>query len=242
MKCRAKNSRKKRCGNDAKAKYLFLYCKDHKSNLWKKPYALLLVIATFATLFGAYLTIKNEFFGPFTATIQIVDWKNRIDNQEIYSNGGIVSFDGKKEYDNEITTTNKGKFNFNLPASYKKQSVRVYFHPKEDIYRYMKLDTTIIIHKNSTYYLKMYYKGIDEITRTVINKSSNEPFKDAIVEINGIIDTTDTNGVFTIRLPLVKQERYQKLTIKKDGYVDFVNNEFDMTNDNSHISWNFSKK
>ena len=94
----------------------------------------MLVIAVFAGLFEAYLAIKNEFFGTFTATIQIVDWKNRIDNQEIYSKGGIVSFDGKKEYDNEITTTNKGKFNFNLPASYKKQSVRVYFQPKEDIY------------------------------------------------------------------------------------------------------------
>ena len=187
--------------------------------------------------FVAHKTVNQ----PFTATIQVVDWNNKTDNPEIYSNGGIISFDGKKEYDNELTTTNKGKFNLNLPASYKKQSVRVYFQPEEG-YKYMKLDTTIVVYKNSTYYLKMYFEGIDKITCTVINAFPHEPFRDATVEINEEKCITDSTGTFTIILPVEKQKRVQKLTIKKDGYENFVINEFDMTINNTHILWDFSKK
>ena len=199
-------------------------------------YAFAACLLIFVGVFMFY-NFKNQ---PFTVTIQVVDWNNRTDNPEIYSKGGIISFDGKKEYDNELTITNEGKFNLNLPVSYKNQSVRVYL--KEKMYEYMKLDTTIVVHENSTYYLKMSFSGIDKITRTVINGNTNEPFRNAIVEINGVKDTTDINGTFTITLPLEKQKHIQKLTIKKDGYEDFVNNKFDMTVNNSHILWNFSKK
>jgi len=177
---------------------------------------------------------------PFTATIQVVDWNNRVDNQEIYSKGGIISFDGKKEYDNELTTTNKGKFKLNLPASYKKHSVRVYLQPKEQ-YQFMKLDTTIVVHKDSTYYLRMYFTGIDKITRTVVNQDG-QPIENAIAEINGEEAITDKNGKFTIELPLEKQQRFQKLTIKKDGFIDYNDNNLDMTTNNSGIMWNLKKK
>ena len=242
MKCKAiiRNSEKFGfCSEETQKGKLF--CVKHKYWLiWSICIFIFTLVFTF--LGNKFLMRVLPDSKPITVTIQIVDWRNRIDNQEIYKNGGIVSFDGKKEYENELTSTNKGKFELNLPVSYKKKKVRVYFQPKEDLYKFMKLDTTIVVYKNTTYYIKMYFLGIDKITRTVINGNTNEPFRDAIVEINGIIDTTDTNGTFTIKLPLVKQERFQKLTIKKDGYADFVNNEFDMTNDNSHISWNFSKK
>ena len=189
-------------------------------------------------IFGIYKLINC----PFKITIQIVDWNNRTNNSEIYNNGGTLFFDSKQEYDKILTNANNGRFSFNLPASYNKKSVRVYFLPQQKKYQFMKLDTTIVIHRDSTYHLRMTFDGIDKITRKVIDNSTLQSIEGAIVQIKGAIDITDKDGKFTIRLPLEEQQLVQKLTIKKEGYIDYINSALDMTTSNENIGMESFKK
>jgi len=200
-----------------------------------------IAIPTFLIMVSWFFYSNWEKFcvtSPFTVTLQIVDWNNR-QNQEIHNKGGVILFGNEEP--KELTSTNRGRFKFDLSASYNKQSIKVHFQPQEQ-YQFMKLDTTIVVNKDSTYYLKMYFIGIDKITRNVINQTTGKPIEGAIAEINGEKDTTDKDGKFTITLPLEKQERFQKLTIKQEGNVDYVDNNLDMTIDDSIIIWDMKKK
>ena len=190
--------------------------------------ACLIAVATF----GIFKLIINQ---PFDVTVQIVDWNDKTNNQEIYDKGGFIHFGSESKV--ELTTANSGKFKFSLANSHNKDSVRVYFQPQDKYYQFMKLDTTIFIQKDnsSPYCLKMKFDGIDKITRQVLNEKG-QPIAGAIAEINGVKDTTDADGNFTIVLPVEKQQRYQILTIKKEGYEIFVNKKFDMILKNSTVT------
>lgn len=217
----------KRCKNDR----CFLLCKSH----WKQ-----LMVWLFLLLAGAVIvkvTVEPMIFfdESFEAVIQVVDWNNTTSNQEIYNKGGIVYINGIAD---ELTKTNNGTFKF---QSDKERNINVYFQP-EKRRQFMKLDTTIFLSKDSSAYrLKMYFRGIDKITRIVEDRDGN-PIVGAIAEINGITDTTTADGKFTISLPLDKQKQYQELTIRKTGFVDYHNRELDMTTDNRFIIWEMQKK
>jgi len=171
------------------------------------------LICTVGTGFITYYNFFNE--SSFTATIQIVDWNDKIGNEDIY-NKGVVYIDGNPV--DEITKTNNGTFKF---QSDKERKINVYFQPKEK-HQFMKLDTTIFLSKDSSdYRVKMYFKGIDKITSTVKDKITREPVEGAIAEIEGVSDTTKTDGKFTILLTPDKQKRIQKLVIKKEGFDDY---------------------
>jgi hypothetical protein len=172
-----------------------------------------------------------------------VDWNSRADNQEIYNKGGVIVFDGQKEYSEELTNINRGRFKFTLPYSYNKRQVRVHFE-NESKYKFMKLDTTIFICKDATTYnLKMNFEGIDGIYNcTLIDSITLQPITAAIVEIKGNKGSVGSDGKFSIKLKLSEQERIQTLVIKKDGYDDYIDRNFDMTVKSSSISCHLKKK
>lgn len=216
----------KRCKNDC----CFLLCKSHWKQLivWLFP---LLASVVIANMVEPMISPDES----FDAVIQVVDWNNTTSNPEIYNKGGVVYINGIA---NELTKTNNGTFKF---QSDKERKINVYFQP-EKRRQFMKLDTTIFLSKDSSAYrLKMYFRGIDKITRIVEDRDGN-PVVGAIAEINGITDTTTADGKFTISLPLDKQKQYQELTIRKTGFVDYHNRELDMTTDNRFIIWEMQKK
>ena len=87
MRCRARTKRskaKERCKNDADVKYLFLYCKDHKSHLWKRPYAIMVFLATVFTIIGFFrISPSNLIVGLYPDGYKIRDFKlASIDNSD----------------------------------------------------------------------------------------------------------------------------------------------------------------
>jgi len=187
----------------------------------------------------AYIIDKVD-NSSFTPIIKIVDWNNETSNQEIYDKDGIIHFDIEGQGPQELTKTNQGKFKLeSLPASFN-QSVRVYYQPQPQ-FKFMELDTTITIQKsNHIHYLKMYFKGIDKITRTVQDKDGKN-IEGAIAYIKEIEGITDKDGKFTITLPPEKQERFQRLIITKEGYGDY-DKKLDMTLSDSIIFLDIKKK
>jgi hypothetical protein len=234
MRCRAKIHENEKCQHKAKVKYLFLVCHTHKVQ-FKECFCNLLksngckfikwLITTIAggvvTYFIVDRVIENR--QPFTAIVHITDWIDR-DNEEIYNKGGVIIFDNKYTQPmNEIGTVNFP----DLPSSYIGNDIQIKFKPKQE-YGFMFLDTIIKIERNKTYSLKMYFKGIDKITRKLIDKNG-EPIIGAVSEIKGEKDTTNSDGIFTITLPPEKQELIQMLTIKKEGYQDYIRKSFNVT-------------
>lgn len=207
------------------------------------PYKWLRIsIGIFVILIFIGWSLKDLWFKekpPFTSTIQIVDWNGKTNNPEIYNKKGNICIDGDcNSY--ELTEKNEGIFKFN---SKNKRKVKVSFQPQKQ-FNFMNLDTTIYVHKDSsTYRLKMYLEGIDGIFNCqLIDSITGKPIIDAIVEINGITDTTKANGIFTIDLPLSKQEYIQTLIVKKDGYKNYTDINFNMTTQEPQIRIPFEKK
>lgn len=203
-------------------------------------YTLFFIVAIFGYigwhLRGVLIEILHK---EFEATIQIVDWKGETNPHDIKEEllyGSVLYLENKPiKLSGDFVTFS------NLPPSFHKKKVRIHFSPTPK-YLFMHLDTVLQLNRRfSTYKLRMRFDGIDKITRQVIDPTSRHPVVGALAEIEGVNSITDKEGRFTINLPLSKQKRYQKLVIKKDGYIDYIDNNLDMTTDNPIIIWQLQK-
>ena len=188
-------------------------------------------------IYDSFKKVSDFCNHPFTATIQIVDWCGKTNNPEIkekeFLYGATLSLDGQQEK----LTGNTIKYTYTLPILCNKKDVRIQFNPKSE-YQFMQLDTVLHLNRKLQIYLvRMYFKGIDKITRQVIDANTGKPVIGAIAEIAGVKDTTNNEGYFTLKLPLLNQKRYQELVIRKNGYSAYRDCKLDMTLNNPIIVW-----
>ena len=186
-----------------------------------------IVVAVFAVLLLAVCSfvVYNVIYSPFTATIQIVDWKGGTDNLYILDNCKsklIIDEIGFEKGGYEINSDYEVVIP-DVSAKYKNKEVKVKF---QDSYMYLK-DTVIMLKKGEKSKSKIYLSGLDSIRGNIKDYDNGESIDSALIIVNGQRVYSDSLGNFEMSFQPEKQEIIQFIEIYKTNYNQW-NLEVDM--------------
>ena len=232
------------------------YCENEKYSIGKKLMQLmqwlekiskrtvfimiLSVISFVATIFFGIIGLKGcEDDRPFTAQIQIVDWKGSTQKENIdfikESKIKIALCYGDKITDYKTVADNKIEFS-NIPAEYKNNKVKVVYETSTEFPLLAPMDS-IILKPKQIIDLKFFIKEnrLGKISGT-IKDVEKHLIKNVKIEVNDIVVFSDSLGFYCITIPLEKQELTQEITISKENFEPLkytlemiTNNGFDFT-------------
>jgi hypothetical protein len=183
-----------------------------KSFSWKMATA---IIAILCVIIGGF--VVYELNQPFDATIQVVDWKDRVKTTNL--NNSIFDYDfkiqislGDKEYIKPINT------DFitleNVPAKFRNRQVEVKLKENRD---WLYIDGDIILKEKSK--LRIYVRGLESICGYITDLQTGMPVDSAIIEVSGLSPVfSDENGFYKLPIPIQNQEEIQTIDVRKFGY------------------------
>jgi len=146
---------------------------------------------------------------PFTATIQIVDWK------ETFLPTLKLEISGKWE---EKQIDKKGIAEFNkLSSKYNNEEVSIKITDTENMPYYLT-DSVIRIYKDKISEIQVRLRGLESLEAKVCDFDTREVLLNAHVTCIDTTVITNEFGKFLIKIPLEKQQKEQRIIIEKDGY------------------------
>jgi len=169
------------------------------------------VLFLLVIVLGFYLVPDTK---PFDFTIFLRD----ADGKTVLKNQGIL----KIQLDNVIKKGNideDGIVDFKgIPAKFRNAQVPVELEIDYDWqFTNKKTVTDCILKGNNTTLIIEQNYGVITISGSVIDEDGNL-LSGVKVMVKNLIEYTDENGLFTIKIPLERQSRKQFLIVKKKGY------------------------
>lgn len=109
----------------------------------------------------------------------------------------------------------------NIPGKYRNDTARIIVSGLEGEPFRQHCDTCVyMLSTDKPMHVKLDFYHLDSFDGYVRDEDSQEVLSGAIVTIAGISSVTDSLGHFIIKLPSVKQHRFQNITIVRKGYQE----------------------
>lgn len=177
-----------------------------------------------------YFTTPTE---SFTATIKVHGLKGKDDL--ILSGIGEVQIVLKgKELTGKINESGVAVFH-EIPGKYKNQEVPVsVINISNEAYQVYDSNSSIQLQPNKLNYLIVKLAGIDTVRGTVHDIKTSLPLSGAVVTVAQISDTTESDGVYCIPIPIAKQTKNQDLSCRRLGYEVFQKNQLSILSNSYH--------
>ena len=186
--------------------------KIERQNKFNQLIVALLVGGLFAAVFFIAYTFVNQ---PFTATIQIYGWGNEQHNP-LDGKGTLVLTLGGKTEKAPINRQGEAIFKDILPQ-FNGQTISACIEDTEGEPYYLP-DSIIKIEKNNTAKVQVLLRGLEKLQGMIIDNISGEGLPNVAVTVADITATTNEQGNFLVEIPIEKQSKEQKITVRKDGY------------------------
>ena len=101
-----------------------------------------------------------------------------------------------------------------IPYKYRKTPVHVVFEADG----YQPIDTLVKVQKSFTLSLKRN-NDLGVVFGRVVDFETEQPVVGAMVRLQDLSDTTDAFGQFRIEIPFSQQDKTQRVSVVKDGYI-----------------------
>lgn len=101
-----------------------------------------------------------------------------------------------------------------IPYKYRKTPVHVVFEADG----YQPIDTLVKVQKSFTLSLKRN-NDLGVVFGRVVDFETEQPVVGAMVRLQDLADTTDVFGQFRIEIPFSQQDKTQRVSVVKDGYI-----------------------